>query len=368
MRLNSCSKCEILRFKSAAGLNDKSSLTGDFFAYNNVEEAARGYNAYTASPNSPLDEGFSDYLVEYNWAITKRDSNNRVYPSDDMQLHKLISCQGIADVTTKIFADASSFQSAAMDFFSNLNMLTREQSLFGTVEGSGEGSGGGHIQKENTPVVQGWLSRTWKRITRPVRNLWNLASGKLPKVNGNANIITPDYKTSFKTKLFGKMDFSDLIKFSVPTSLGFGSKFYATFKADLDASASMTRRGQASGKCYAYEMAFDEDDLPCLKQEVIDYLDDLYDVAEYSDAELNGFFDKFGTHAIMSATFGSKIFLETKFDVSALADCGISTDIRMDPANGWCDFTNGAACNMVSNGTTTNSATCSAETSITQDL
>lgn len=67
----------------------------------------------------------------------------------------------------------------------------------------------------------------------------------------------------------------------------------------------MYRRGQASAKCYAFEMNFDEEKLPCLKQEVIDYLDDLYDTAEYSDAELNNFFEKFGTHAIMSATFGS---------------------------------------------------------------
>jgi len=108
MRINLCNRCEILRFKSEAGLNDKS-LIGDFAAYNNVEQAARGYNAYTASPNSPIDEGFSDYLVDYNWGITKQDSNNRVYPSGDMQLHKLISCQGIADVTTKITSDATSF-------------------------------------------------------------------------------------------------------------------------------------------------------------------------------------------------------------------------------------------------------------------
>lgn len=56
-------------------------------AYRNIEMAGRGYNAYTASANSPIDEGFSDQLVVYNWAITQKDSNGMVYPSDDMELH-----------------------------------------------------------------------------------------------------------------------------------------------------------------------------------------------------------------------------------------------------------------------------------------
>jgi len=255
-----------------------------------------------------------------------------------------------------------------MDIFSNLNMLTKEKSLFGSVEGSGGGSGNGNINKASTPVVQGWLSKTWKKITKPFKAVGNLLSGKLPKINANANIITPNYKGSFKTKIFGKMDFSDLLKFSVPTSVGFGSTAYGIFKAEMEASLSMTRRGQASGKCYAYELEFNEDQLPCLNQDVIDYLDKLYDTAEYTDAELNEFFDKFGTHAIMGATFGSKIFLQTKYDVSTLADCGITGEVKMDPINGWCDFTNGASCNMASNGTATNSATCNSNTEIFQDM
>lgn len=66
----------------------------------------------------------------------------------------------------------------------------------------------------------------------------------------------------------------------------------------------------------------------------------------------------------MSATFGSKLILETTFNVETMADCGISADVKMSPGGGWCDFTNGASCNLVSNGTTTNSATCGAETEI----
>ena len=73
-------------------MNDKSTLGGDLLAYRNIEMAGRGYNVYKASPNAPIDEGFSDQLVEYNWAITQKDSNGMVYPSDDMELHQLISC------------------------------------------------------------------------------------------------------------------------------------------------------------------------------------------------------------------------------------------------------------------------------------
>ena len=66
----------------------------------------------------------------------------------------------------------------------------------------------------------------------------------------------------------------------------------------------------------------------------------------------------------MSAVFGSKLFLETKFDVSAMANCGVSAEVKMVPGNGWCDFTGGATCNLVSNGTTTNDASCDAGTEI----
>jgi hypothetical protein len=39
----------------------------------------------------------------------------------------------------------------------------------------------------------------------------------MPKIPTDFNIITPDYKGAFKTKVFGKVDLSNLIKFSVPT-------------------------------------------------------------------------------------------------------------------------------------------------------
>ena len=91
-------------------------------------------------------------------------------------------------------------------------------------------------------------------------------------------------------------------------------------------------------------MTFFEDELPCLSQNVIDYLDDLYDTATYTDAELNGWFEKFGTHAIMSARFGSKLFLETTFDLETFANCGLDGNVQMVPGSGWCDYTKGASC------------------------
>ena len=138
-------------------------------------------------------------------------------------------------------SDASSFQSAAMDIFSNLNMLTRERSLFGLVDAEMNADGEGTLKKDTTPVVQGWLSKTWKKITRPIRNVGKILSGSFPKMTADVNVITPDYKGMFKTRLFGKMDLSDLIKFSVPTHIAFGSKFFANFKAEMDLSASLIR-------------------------------------------------------------------------------------------------------------------------------
>ena len=81
---------------------------------------------------------------------------------------------------------------------------------------------------------QGDSCKTWKKITKPFKAVGNLLSGKLPKVDANVNVITPNYKGSFKTKIFGKMDFSDLLKFSVPTSVGFGSTAYGIFKAEKE--------------------------------------------------------------------------------------------------------------------------------------
>ena len=91
--------------------------------------------------------------MEYNWAITKTDSTNQVYPSDPMELHKLISCDGASDVTTTIMWDASSFQSAVMDFFSTVGMLTTEKSLFGSVSGNAGGGVNGDISKKSKRVL-----------------------------------------------------------------------------------------------------------------------------------------------------------------------------------------------------------------------
>jgi hypothetical protein len=51
--------------------------------------------------------------------------------------------------------------------------------------------------------------------------------------------VTPDYKGTFKTGWFGKLDLSNLIKFSVPTEMTFGSKAFASFAAEVDLQASV---------------------------------------------------------------------------------------------------------------------------------
>lgn len=110
-----------------------------------------------------------------------------------------------------------------MKHFASMNILSKIKSLFGSITGGGDFGGDGSALKVGTPIVQGWLSTAFKTVTGPVRNLWNVLSGNLPAINANANIITPDYEGKFKFKLFGKLDLSNLIKFSVPESMSFGS-------------------------------------------------------------------------------------------------------------------------------------------------
>jgi hypothetical protein len=53
-------------------------------------------------------------------------------------------------------------------------------------------------------------------------------------------------------------------------------------------------------------MKFNEDKLPCLSPSLIDALDEFASSNDFSDRKLNAFFENFGTHAIMKATFGGK--------------------------------------------------------------
>lgn len=66
------------------------------------------------------------------------------------------------------------------------------------------------------------------------------------------------------------------------------------------------KQALATTKCQAYQMSLIKENLPCLSPSLKKYLDDLVDNKDYSDLKLNNFFDEFGTHAILKATFGGK--------------------------------------------------------------
>lgn len=51
-------------------------------------------------------------------------------------------------------------------------------------------------------------------------------------------------------------------------------------------------------------MKFYENNLPCLNKDVKDFLDILIEGKDYSEDSLNEFFEKFGTHAGISAKYG----------------------------------------------------------------
>jgi hypothetical protein len=51
-------------------------------------------------------------------------------------------------------------------------------------------------------------------------------------------------------------------------------------------------------------MKFHEENLPCVSKNVLNSLNVLVDGNDYSKDNLNKFFEKFGTHASISAKFG----------------------------------------------------------------
>jgi hypothetical protein len=116
-------------------------------------------------------------------------------------------------------------------------MLTEQESLFGFLDAKLYGDGDGSDSK------------------------FELFSSIIPP---DFIIITPDYEEIFKTVWFGKMDFTDLFVFSVPQFASFGSQEFSDFQAKMDLQENFFSRGSAQAKCYAYEMKFFEENLPCL--------------------------------------------------------------------------------------------------------
>lgn len=58
---------------------------------------------------SSRDEGFGDNLMIYNWAISKEHNYEQVYPSDDMELQQLLTCESKSEVETTVY-EASTFK------------------------------------------------------------------------------------------------------------------------------------------------------------------------------------------------------------------------------------------------------------------
>ena len=91
--------------------------------------------------------------------------------------------------------------------------------------------------------------------------------------------------------------------------------------------------------------------LPCLSPSLIESLDEFVKTKDYSDQKLNNFFNDFGTHAIMGATFGGKIVQQAEFNYTTMREQGLSGSVVFDPVNGWCNYESSSVrCNSIANG------------------
>ena len=128
-------------------------------------------------------------------------------------------------------------------------------------------------------------------------------------------------------------DLTDLFMFSLPEEASYSSSAFRDFNL-----ATNTKQAFASSQCKAYEMSFVQQNLPCLSPSLKQSLDSFSSDKDYSDIKLNKFFDDFGTHAIMGATFGGKIVQQSEFNHTQLREMGISGDVVFDPTDGWCNY------------------------------
>lgn len=68
----------------------------------------------------------------------------------------------------------------------------------------------------------------------------------------------------------------------------------------------------ASAKCLVFSAAVKAAAPPCLSPELLEALAGLKE-DDYSEYSMNAFFNKFGTHAITSANFGSRYVTSAKY-------------------------------------------------------
>lgn len=107
----------------------------------------------------------------------------------------------------------------------------------------------------------------------------------------------------------------------------------------------------ASTQCVDYKVSLDLTNIPCLSADIIGSLDYIVGENDYCNTKMGTFFRKYGTHVVVSAKFGSELFLQGVYDKSVLTDLGLSGNVAFDATNGWCNYESaGTKCNVVSGG------------------
>ena len=76
-----CTKCDILRFRQAAGSNDYTITDMIAGLYANHEIILSGYNIFKGTPFNADDEGISQNIFLLDRSQTSMDSSKYSYPS-----------------------------------------------------------------------------------------------------------------------------------------------------------------------------------------------------------------------------------------------------------------------------------------------
>lgn len=107
----------------------------------------------------------------------------------------------------------------------------------------------------------------------------------------------------------------------------------------------------ASILCEDYTYVIDEDNIPCLSYELLDWLDYLVK-KDFCDENMARFFEAFGTHVPMKATLGNRIFFQGLASTDLLTSAGLTTDdLVFDKTEGWCNYQDqSTSCNKVKGG------------------
>jgi hypothetical protein len=59
---------------------------------------------------SSRDEGFASHLMTFNWAVSKKHNYEQAYPSGEMELYPLLTCDAISQLKTYTAYDNPTFR------------------------------------------------------------------------------------------------------------------------------------------------------------------------------------------------------------------------------------------------------------------